>query len=323
MTGIDVDTYKTLQKSADNPLFNRALRGQYPPGSTLKPFIGLAGLEYEPDKTHATIICPGWFTLDGDERRYRDWKKQGHGTTTLKSAITESCDVFFYSLALQLGIDHIHEFLSQFGFGKKSGIDLIGEPNALLPSREWKRAKYQQPWYPGETVITGIGQGYTLTTPLQLAVATATLANHGTYVQPRLVFATKQPHKENIDLIPSNTLTNIKLRNPDSWDKMVDAMVSVVHGQHGTARRISHRLPFKMAGKTGTAQVFGIKQDEEYDKETVADRLRDHSLFIAFAPASKPRIALAIIVENGGSGSAVAAPLARKIIDAYLLDSST
>jgi len=323
VTGIDVDAYKLLQKSPNNPLFNRALRGQYPPGSTIKPFIGLAGLEYAPKKARSNNLCPGWFVLDGDERRYRDWKKEGHGMTNLDSAIAESCDVFFYSLAVDLGIDTMHDFLSQFGFGKKSGIDLVGESNALLPSREWKRGKYQQPWYPGETVITGIGQGYTLATPLQLAVATATLSNRGIYMQPRMVFATKPPNTEDIDFIPPNTLANINLKNPGNWESIVDAMVHVIHGPHGTARHIGHKLPFKIAGKTGTAQVFGIKQDEEYDKETVADRLRDHSLFIAFAPANKPRIALAIIVENGGSGSAVAAPLARKIIDAYLLKSPT
>ena len=323
VTGIDLDSYQALQKSLQNPLFNRALRGQYPPGSTIKPFIGLAGLEYERTKTTSSTTCKGWFVLKGDDHRYRDWKKEGHGVTSLDKAITESCDVYFYDLALQLGIDHMYTFLSQFGFGSKTGIDLVGESEALLPSRDWKRRKYRQPWYPGETVITGIGQGYTLATPLQLASATATLANHGVRMQPRLVFAKHQPNADNINLLPPDNVATVTLKRQSDWDIIIRAMRNVIHSQHGTARAIGHGLPFKIAGKTGTAQVFGIKQDEEYDKDTTSERLRDHSLFIAFAPADKPRIALAVIVENGGSGSAVAAPLARKLIDEYLLHDHT
>jgi len=321
VTGIDVESYQALQKSSENPLFNRALRGQYPPGSTMKPFIGLAGLEHARAKTTSTSMCKGWFMLKGDDdHRYRDWKKEGHGLTSLDKAITESCDVYFYDLALELGIDHMHSFLGQFGFGNKTGIDLVGEPAALLPSREWKKRKYRQPWYPGETVITGIGQGYTLTTPIQLAAATATLANRGIHMQPRLVFAKQKPDDNDINLLQPKNIGTITLKRQNDWDNIIRAMRNVVHGQHGTARASGYGLPFKIAGKTGTAQVFGIKQDEEYDKETVTERLRDHSLFIAFAPADKPKIALAIIVENGGSGSAVAAPLARKLIDEYLVN---
>lgn len=320
VTGIDVESYQSLHDSASNPLFNRALRGQYPPGSTIKPFLGLAGLEQERARTMTPTVCRGWFALEGEERHYRDWKKGGHGLTTLDKAITQSCDVFFYELAVQLGIDRMHSFLSRFGFGKRTGIDLPGELPALLPSREWKRKKYHQPWYPGETVIAGIGQGYMLATPLQLASATATLASRGVHMQPRLVFATRSPNSDNIDLMPPDNSDNIVLKRSGDWDTIIQAMEHVVHSLHGTAHHIGRGLPFKMAGKTGTAQVFGIKQDEEYDKENVAARLRDHSLFIAFAPVDKPRIALAVIVENGGSGSAVAAPLARKIIDAYLIN---
>ena len=320
VTGIDVESYQSLQESESNPMFNRALRGQYPPGSTIKPFLGLAGLEDEPAKTMTPTMCRGWFTLEGDDRRYRDWKKEGHGLTTLDTAITQSCDVFFYQLAVQLGIDRMHSFLSRFGFGVKTGIDLVGELPALLPSREWKRRKFQQPWYPGETVIAGIGQGYMLATPLQLASATATLANRGIHMQPRLVFATKRPNSEDIDLLPPYNSDNVVLKQPGNWEKIVEAMEHVVHSVHGTAHyRIGRGLEYKMAGKTGTAQVFGIKQDEEYDKETVAARLRDHSLFIAFAPTDKPRIAVSVIVENGGHGTTVAAPIARKLIDEYLI----
>ena len=323
VTGIDLKSYQALQKSSQNPLFNRALRGQYPPGSTIKPFVGLAGLEYERQKALSPTMCKGWFELKGDDRHYRDWKKEGHGLTSLDKAITESCDVYFYDLALQLGIDHIHDFLAQFGFGSKTGIDLVGESEALLPSKDWKRRKYRQPWYPGETLIAGIGQGYTLATPTQLASATATLANHGLRMQPRLVFATHKANHDDVELLPSIPAPPVILKKQSDWDTIIRAMTHVVHGKHGTARHIGYGLPFKIAGKTGTAQVFGIKQDEEYDVETTSERLRDHSLFIAFAPTDNPRIALAVIVENGGSGSAVAAPLARKLIDEYLVNEHT
>ena len=323
VTGIDADTYQDLQQSPNKPLFNRTLQGQYPPGSTLKPFLGLAGLEYEYNKANAPAMCLGWYTLKGDDHRYRDWKKGGHGSTTLDKAITESCDVFFYGLALELGIDRMHSFLSYFGFGRKTGIDLPGESGGLLPSREWKSKKYNQPWYPGETLITGIGQGYTLVTPLQLAAATATLAVKGEHLQPRLMFAYQKSGSDKVTLLPPRQMAPVTLKRSESWDRIIRAMKNVVHGLHGTARSIGYNLPFKIAGKTGTAQVFGIKQDEEYVKEDVAVRLRDHSLFIAFAPADKPEIALAIVVENGGSGSAVAAPIARKLIDQYLLNRSS
>lgn len=317
--GIDNKSYDALQQSQDNPLFNRALQGKYPPGSTLKPFIGLAGLEHERVKTNTTSLCQGWFTLKGDDHRYRDWKKEGHGMTSLDKAITESCDVFFYDLALQLGIDRMHDFLAQFGFGKKTNIDLQGEPDALLPSRSWKRQRYQQPWYPGESVIAGIGQGYTLVTPIQLAQATATLANRGTIIKPRLVFASQTPGNNEVSLFPAKTVGEVLLNNNKDWERMNNAMKNVVHGTHGTARGIAPGLPFKIAGKTGTAQVFGIKQDEEYEQESVTERLRDHSLFIAYAPVNKPQIAIAVVVENGGSGSTTAAPMARKLIDEYLI----
>ena len=323
VTGIDVKSYDKLRNSPDKPLFNRALQGQYPPGSTMKPFIGLAGLELEHNTTLTSSFCPGWFMLKGDDHKYRDWKKEGHGKTSLDKAIVESCDVYFYNLARILGIDRMHDFLSQFGFGKSTGIDLIGEPAGLLPSSDWKRKKYQLPWYPGETLISGIGQGYTLTTPLQLANTTAIIAAKGKRMQPRLVFAQQATPDSEISLLPAQEINSVTLEKPSHWDKIIHSMTRVVHSSHGTARAISQRLPFKIAGKTGTAQVFGIKQDEEYNKETVAARLRDHSLFIAFAPAEKPKIALAIIVENGGSGSAVAAPISREIIEQYLIDESS
>jgi penicillin-binding protein 2 len=316
--GIDPDTFDELQHSTDKPLFNRVLKGQYPPGSTLKPFIGLAGLEYEKTGINTTSFCPGWFTLPGDDRKYRDWKRQGHGVVNLDKAIVESCDVFFYDLALTLGIDNIHEFLSQFGFGQRTGVDLTGELSGLLPSREWKRKQHHQPWYPGETLITGIGQGYTLVTPLQLASATAILANRGVHRQPRIVYATQKPDSAEMSIRESSEVTSPAIAKAANWEFIINSMRRVVHSLHGTAHGISHNLPYKMAGKTGTAQVFGIKEGEEYVKEDVSKRLRDHALFIAFAPVETPHIVIAVIVENGGGGASVAAPIARKVIDKYM-----
>lgn len=318
VVGIDSATYNELQNSKDKPLFNRVLKGQYPPGSTIKPFIGLAGLEYKKIGINTTSFCPGWFTLPGDERKYRDWKRGGHGVVNLDKAIVESCDVFFYDLALTLGIDNIHAFLTQFGFGQKTGVDLTGELPGLLPSREWKQKQHHQPWYPGETLITGIGQGYTLTTPLQLASATAILANRGVHRQPRILYATQEPNNTEMNMRESSEVVSPTIAKAANWEAIIDSMIRVVHSVHGTAHKISRNLDFNIAGKTGTAQVFSIKENEEYVKEDVSKRLRDHALFIAFAPADDPRIVIAVIVENGGGGASVAAPIARKIIDKYM-----
>ncbi|MCC6302898.1 MAG: penicillin-binding protein 2 [Gammaproteobacteria bacterium] len=317
VTGIDVGTYSELQTSLDRPLFNRALRGQYPPGSTLKPFIGLAGLESNKITLDAATFCPGWYRLPGDPHKYRDWKERGHGFTTMDKAIVESCDVYFYDLASTLGIDLMHDFLAQFSFGQPTGIDLRDESSGLLPSRQWKRARRGQPWYPGETLITGIGQGYTLTTPLQLAYATAVLATHGAHTPPHLLRAVGTGGTPQTERLPA-PMTNVPVKSRGNWDAIITAMRHVVSSERGTAQAIGRKAPFPIAGKTGTAQVFGIKQDEKYVEKDVAERLRDHSLFIAFAPAEDPRIALAVMVENAGHGSTAAAPLARKMIDQYL-----
>jgi penicillin-binding protein 2 len=317
VTGIDSKTYKALQDSPDQPLFNRALRGRYPPGSTIKPFIGLAGLEDGVIKPGTTTFCPGWYTLEGDDHKYRDWKKEGHGVVDLTKAIVESCDVYFYDLALTLGIDRLSQFLEPFGFNDLTGIDTSGELTGLIPSREWKRKARHKPWYPGETLITGIGQGFFLTTPLQLASATATLSSYGRQFRPRLVAATEDPAtKEKVGL-PAVPNVAVPVNNQANWQYIIRAMTKVVSSPHGTARRIGYGATYKIAGKTGTAQVFGIKQDEKYVAKDVAKRLRDHALFISFAPVDNPRIAVAVVVENGGHGSA-AAPIARKVMDYYL-----
>ena len=319
VTGVPTKIYNKLTRSRAQPLFNRAIRGQYPPGSTVKPFIGLAGLEYAVTSDGHPLFCPGWFTIKGDERRYRDWRKEGHGTTNLDKAITESCDVYFYDLAQTLRIDRIHEFMARFGFGQVTGIDLQGERTGINPSRAWKNRVHRQPWFPGETVITGIGQGFTLTTPLQLANSTAVLAMRGERHTPRLLRPPERADGKALESVEEDGAEPVILKNPAYWISVHQAMRHVVHGPRGTARASGHNARFEIAGKTGTAQVFGIGEDEEYEAEKLDKRLHDHSLFIAFAPADKPRIAVAVVAENAGSGSAIAAPIARKVIDYYLI----
>jgi len=315
--GITYSDYQALQESEDKPLFNRALKGQYPPGSTVKPFIALAGLETGTVGPEQKKYCPGFYRLPGHKHRYRDWKKQGHGPMNLRDAITQSCDVYFYDLAYQLGIDRLHDSLSEFGFGTRTGVDIAGERGGLMPSREWKRRSRNQPWYPGETLITGIGQGYFLTTPLQLAHATATLATGGLRITPRVVQSVRAVDQE--EPTPLEPVSSLLLaqQDPTNWDRVVEAMVQVIEGDRGTAKRI-RKSNYRIAGKTGTAQVFTVKQDEKYDEEEVEEKLRDHALFIAFAPVEDPRIAVAVIVENGGHGGSVAAPIAGSIMQYHL-----
>ncbi|NOX77140.1 MAG: penicillin-binding protein 2 [Gammaproteobacteria bacterium] len=318
--GIDSKSYNALRDSRDQPLFNRALRGRYPPGSTIKPFIGLAGLEYGLIDPSVSTYCQGWYMLDGDDRKYRDWKKTGHGPMNLSGAITQSCDVYFYDLALTLGIDRLSQFMEPFGFNDLTGIDISGELAGLIPSRAWKRRARHEPWYPGETLITGIGQGFFLTTPLQLATATATLAENGLQLRPRILAATEDPDSGERVWLPAVRNTTVPINDQANWDYIIRAMTQVVHGRRGTARRIARGAHYKIAGKTGTAQVFGIKQDEKYVAKDIAKKLRDHALFVGFAPVDNPRIAVAVVVENGGSGGAVAAPIARKVMDHYLAE---
>ena len=318
--GIDLETYRTLQRSPDRPLFNRALNGQYPPGSTIKPFLGLAGLERGVGHARGESWCPGWFRLPGGKRRFRDWKKYGHGRIGLHGAIVQSCDVYFYELALALGIDRMNAYLSSFGFGERTGIRLGGESRGLMPSRTWKRNARDQAWYPGETVITGIGQGYMLATPLQLASATAVIATRGMRLRPRIVDRAVDPAGGVIKDVEPETVGTIESLDGSNWQRVIEAMVGVVHGTRGTAKRINNGIEYRMAGKTGTAQVFTLGQDEKYDADKLDKKLHDHGLFIAFAPVEEPRIAVAVVVENGESGSKAAAPLARIVIDAYLGD---
>jgi penicillin-binding protein 2 len=318
VNGIDTETYHALNSDRQRPLFNRALRGQYPPGSTIKPFVGLGGLEQGITSPHANTYCPGFYRLPGKSRKYRDWKRGGHGTVNLSSAIMESCDVYFYDLALSMGIDRIHDFLALFGFGRKTGIDISGELSGLLPSRDWKRRARSEPWFPGETLITGIGQGFLLTTPVQLATATAALASYGRRLKPHIVASTQKYDDLELTPLPVETQLDIPIEDVHHWSMVISAMRNVVHGRRGTARKIGLDAEYEIAGKTGTAQVFGLKEEEKYDADKLAKKLHDQSLFIAFAPVDDPRVAIAVVVEHGGSGSAVAAPIARTILDKFL-----
>jgi len=316
--GISHKDYNAYQHDVNKPLFNRAIFGQYPPGSTFKPFIGLASVEQRHFGVKETLRCKGHYLLPGDatERKYRDWKKEGHGIVDLAEAMEQSCDVYFYELAYRMGIDSMHDFLAQFGFGEKTGIDLLGERRGLLPSTDWKKRAHGTVWYPGETLIAGIGQGYMLATPVQLAVATAALASRGEKIVPRLL---KDIHDSKDDSVKMRepSITRIKLQKEKHWNVMFEAMKRVVHGTWGTARATGWGMKFKMAGKTGTAQVFGIAQDEEYDEETVAKKLRDHGLFIGFGPVEDPVLAVAVVAENGEHGSKMA-PIAKKLITRYI-----
>lgn len=322
VTGIDTRTYAALRDSPDLPLFNRALRGQYPPGSTLKPFVALAGLELGYTDWQHTLYDPGWYQLTKDGRYYRDWKKRGHGRVDLQTAIVQSCDTYFYQMAHHMDVDKVHDFLSQFGFGQNTGLDMAEALKGILPSSDWKRNALGESWYTGDSLNASIGQGYVLATPLQLATATAVLANRGKWLQPKLikqrVVNSNQAVPED-DAGPQKSFETVQLNDQVNWEKMIEAMELVVHGERGTAKKIGRDVSYRIAGKTGTAQVIGIKQDEEYDEEKIAERNRDHGLFIAFAPVTEPKIAIAVIVENGG-GSSSAIPVARKVLDAYLLE---
>jgi penicillin-binding protein 2 len=313
--GIDTESWEALNNSPDVPLNNRALRGQYPPGSTIKPFMALTGLHYDARSPGFSISDPGYYMLPGSSHQYRDWKTGGHGKVDLFKSIVVSCDTYYYGLATELGIDRMHEYLEQFGFGKQTGIDLKGETSGLLPSSEWKKKRYQQIWYPGDTVSAGIGQGYNLVTPLQLAFATATLANDGVAYRPHLVKDIQHAPDEK----PAVPEPLYDLHIPAEHLALVKSAMQAVLKPGGTAVGAFWGVEYPVAGKTGTAQVIGVKQGEKYDEDKVSEYNRDHAWFIAFAPADKPRIALAVLAENGGHGGSTAAPIARKVLDYYLL----
>lgn len=320
--GMSTAQYSELQDNLDQPLFNRAVLGTYPPGSTIKPMLALAALKTGATNLTRKRICIGYFQLEGDEHRYRDWKPEGHGSVDLHDAIAQSCDVYFYELGGKLGIDNMHKYLTQFGLGSATGVDLLGERPGLVPSREWKRNNFRnrddKRWYHGETVIASIGQGFMLATPLQLASVVGTLAMRGARYKPHLVTAVEDPLSGKRVMVEPESLDHVAIDNEFYWDSVLEAMHDVMQGPRGTARAVGFRAGYEMAGKSGTAQVVSIAQDAEYDEDEIDERLRDHALFISFAPFDDPRIAVAVIVENGSSGSGVAAPIAKAVMDEYL-----
>lgn len=312
VTGISHRDYSALQ-SADRPLLNRSLQGLYPPGSTVKPVFGLAALESGVIDQHFSIYDTGFFQLPGEERKNRDWKKGGHGPNIdLHKAIEQSCDTFFWRVCYKMGIDHMARYGGLFGLGHPTGIDMAGEKAGIMPSREWKRGAKGLAWYPGDTLNAAIGQGFMLATPLQLAVMASRLANRGEARPPQIL---KAINGGEVDIEPPMQHINATAEN---WDEVQQAMEAVIHG-NGTAKSISRGAPYRIAGKTGTAQVVGIAQDEEYDSEKLSKRNRDHALFIAYAPANDPRIAVAVVMENGEKSFRTAA-IARQVMDAWLLD---
>ncbi|MGB0203804.1 MAG: penicillin-binding protein 2 [Neptuniibacter sp.] len=326
VTGISSKDYEALRDSRDLPLFNRAIRGGYPPGSTVKPITALAAIDTGVVSPGYTIFDPGWYTLTKGGRKYRDWKKFGHGRVNMNEAIAQSCDTWFYDVAHKMGVDPMSDYLGRFGFGSVTSLDLPEALGQILPSKEWKKRRRKESWYTGDSLNLSIGQGFLVSTPLQLATATAVIANRGKWVQPRMLKGIKveaEDGSENLEMpeVASVLLPrqDVVLNQEKNWDVIIKSMHDVMHSETGTARRSGAGAQYKIAGKTGTAQVVGIKQDEEYDAEKLAEIHRDHALFVAFAPVDDPQIAISVVVENGGGGSSTAAPIARKIMDAYLL----
>ena len=314
VTGIGFKAYAELRDSIDRPLFNRILRGLYPPGSTIKPAVAIAGLDSGVVTASTRVFDPGYYQLPNYDHKYRNWNRSGDGFVDLDSAIMRSNDTYFYDLAHKLGIDRLSTYMNQFGIGQKVSLDMFEESAGLMPSREWKRATRRQAWFPGETLILGIGQGYMQSTPLQLAQATALIASKGKWNRPHLAKTI-----EGVPPVDPDPMPDIVLRDPSNWGKVNHAMQQVVHGARGTARVAGVGAQYLIAGKSGTAQVVAIKQGEKYDRSKVQERHRDHALFVGFAPANNPQIAVSVMIENGEAGSRVASPVVRSVMDAWLL----
>ncbi|MBA1189805.1 penicillin-binding protein 2 [Pseudomonas entomophila] len=315
VTGISFKAYAELRDSIDRPLFNRVLRGLYPPGSTIKPAVAIAGLDSGVVTAASRVFDPGYYQLPNYDHKYRNWNRSGDGWVDLDTAIMRSNDTYFYDLAHKMGIDRLASYLNRFGIGRRVSLDMFEESAGLMPSREWKRATRRQAWFPGETLILGIGQGYMQATPLQLAQATALIANRGKWNRPHLARTIEGQPPVDDDPMP-----DIVLRDTSDWSKVTHGMEQVMHNARGTARKASIGAQYRIAGKSGTAQVVAIKQGEKYDRNKLQERHRDHALFVGFAPADDPRIVVSVMVENGESGSGVAAPVVRQVMDAWLLD---
>ncbi|MGA9573182.1 MAG: penicillin-binding protein 2 [Lysobacterales bacterium] len=318
VNGISQKAFNEILEAPGQPLFNRAINGSYEPGSTLKPFVGLAGLELGVVTPETRVFSNGKFFIEGYARPYRDFKPYGYGWVDIRSALEQSVNTYFYQLSMDLGIDRMHDYLAQFGFGSTTGIDIPGESKGLLPSREWKRQTLEQPWYPGETVIAGVGQGFNVVTPLQMAGAVAALINGGSRYAPRLLYAIKPAGVEKAKRVNAPVEQQIPVVDPNDWRTILEGMERVVNGSHGTARGIAVDAHYRIGGKTGTAQVYQLAAGQRDRGTDVAEHLRDHAWFIAFAPVDAPRIAVAVVVEHGGLGSKFAAPVARATLDAWL-----
>ena len=315
VSGISQKAYDALLNSEDKPMFNRSIRGQYPPGSTIKPLFGLIGLQSQSITTDTKIEDPGYFLMEGIERPWRDHNSErgGHGKgVDLAKAIIESCDVFFYKMGVKIGIDTLATSSEAFGLGKKTNIDLPGERSGIMPSRIWKKNARGASWFDGDTINVSIGQGFMLTTPLQLAVMTARIASRGDLIQPQIVKSINGVENPTIKVTESSKISD------KHWNYIHESMRDVVHSNRGTARGINKDLTYNIAGKTGTSQVISINANDEYDRSKISKRQWDHALFVAFAPAENPKIAVALIVENGEHGSSAAAPIARTVIDTYI-----
>ncbi|MBV6754349.1 penicillin-binding protein 2 [Pseudomonas chlororaphis] len=315
VTGIRAKDYSALRDSLDRPLFNRALRGLYAPGSTIKPEVAIAGLDSGVISPTTRVFDPGYFQLPNVEHKYRNWNHSGDGWVDLNAAIMRSNDTYFYDLANKLGIDRLHDYLNKFGVGQKVSRDMFEESPGLMPSREWKRTTRRQAWFPGETVILGIGQGYMQVTPLQLAQATTLIANKGVWNRPHLARTIGQ-----VAPVDQNPIPNIVLHDPRQWEQVNYAMQLVMHDPRGIARAAAVGAQYRIAGKSGTAQVVAIKQGERYDRLKTSERNRDNALFVGFAPAEDPQIVISVMIENGEAGGRVAGPVVREILDAWLLD---
>lgn len=313
VNGINSEDYKRLANSKDRPLYNRAVRGLYPPASTVKPFIALAGLDKGVVDTNYSVYDPGWFKLPGVTHSYRDWKKTGHGVINIKRAIMVSCDTYFYQLGHRLGIAAIEEMLTQFGFGQLTHVDLMEEAPGLVPNNYWKRRSKGLPWYPGDTLITAIGQGFMLASPLQLANATAAMSQKGIRYRPHMLQKSIQSDKGEVHPFKPLEEYPIKLRDDNYWNIVAEAMHTVITNNEGTGYRFGRNAPYSVAAKTGTAQVFSLPQNEKKRFGEIPEYLRDHSLFIAFAPVENPEVAIAVLVEN----DVLASSVARQVFDAY------
>ncbi|MDE1165402.1 MAG: penicillin-binding protein 2 [Pseudomonas sp.] len=315
VTGISFKQYAALRDSIDRPLFNRTLRGLYAPGSTIKPEVAIAGLDSGVTTPQARVFDPGYYQLPNYDHKYRNWNRSGDGWVDMDAAIMRSNDVYFYDLAHKLGIDRLHDYMTKFGLGQKVSLDMFEEAPGLMPSQQWKRATRRQAWFPGETLILGIGQGYMQVTPLQLAQATSLIAAKGVWHRPHLAETVG-----GVAPVDENPMPNIVLRDPRYWDQVNHGMQLVMHDPRGIARAAAQGAQYRIAGKSGTAQVVAIKQGERYNRLKTLERNRDNALFVGFAPADHPKIVVAVMIENGEAGGRVAGPVVREIMDAWLLD---